>query len=206
MATLAAVLLVTGCESAGERVRLAKENQQLRDDRARLERTLTQRDGSLVQLRDQLTRLQQLGPDRPFAAFAPVRIEIASLSGGADFDGKPGHDGVRLYIRPIDADGDVVKVPGRIRVQLLDESELGKPRLLGLYVFDKLDDLRRMWHGKFLTQHFTVDCPFPPGTALPASRSVTATLEFSDYLSGAVLAATKRLSLELPDRGPAPSP
>ena len=71
--------------------------------------------------------------------FAPVRAEIVSRSGGGNYDGLPGDDGVTVYLRLLDAEGDAVKVPGRITVQLLDNERLGAPRLLGLYRFDDVD-------------------------------------------------------------------
>ena len=197
-AGLCGLLLTAGCDAPGERVRLANENQQLRGQNTRLSREVAQRDGTITQLNRQLRNLRQLGPERPIAAFAPVKLKIASLSRGTDYDGKPGDDGVRVYLQPLDADGDPVKVPGKISIQLVDDSELGKPRLLGFYVFDGIEDLRRMWHGKFLTQHFTVDCPFPPRTKLPTSRQVNVTAEFVDYLSGATLTASKSVPISFP--------
>ena len=195
---LGGLMLAAGCDAPGERVRLANENQQLRDQNTRLTREVAQRDGSIVQLNRQLGNLRQLGPERPIALFAPVKVKIASLSRGHDYDDTPGDDGVRVYLQPLDADGDPVKVPGKISVQLVDDSELGKPRLLGYYVFDNVKELRQMWHGKFLTQHFTVDCPFPSGTKLPASRQVNVTAEFFDYLSGATLTDSKSVPISFP--------
>jgi hypothetical protein len=188
-----------GCASAGERAKLTTENIELREQNQRLQRELRGSEASLARVNEQLKVLRQLGPDRPVDVFAPVKIEIASLSGGVDEDKIPGIDGVKLYIQPRDVDGDVVKTPGRIRVQLLDNSALGKPRVLGVYQFNDLEDLRNMWHGKFLTQHFSVYCPFPSGTTLPPTGEVTATVEFLDLLTGVTHTETKLLPL-LPRR------
>ena len=118
---------------------------------------------------------------------------------GADYDGKPGDDGVTVYLRPRDADGHVVKVPGRITVQLLDNTDLGSPRPLGLYVFADPSELRKLWHGRFATQHYTLKCPFPPGTKLPDARRVTVSAEFVDYLTGATLTAVEEVPVSLTD-------
>ncbi|UCC28868.1 MAG: hypothetical protein JSU86_11775, partial [Phycisphaerales bacterium] len=111
---------VPACRSPGEWARLIKERDALRDDKERLERVVAQRDGTAARLHEQIENLQSFGPEHPADLFAPATIEIASLSGGADYDGQPGDDGVTVYLRPRDADGDVVKVPGRITIQLLD--------------------------------------------------------------------------------------
>ena len=130
--------------------------------------------------------------------FAPVKLEIASLSGGADYDGKPGDDGVNVYLRLHDADGDAVKVPGRIKVQVVDNSNLHSPRVIGLYPFDDPGEVRKTWHGKFGTQHFSLKCPFPTGMLLPASRTLLVSAEFVDLLSGTTLTASQEVKFAVP--------
>ena len=191
-------LSLTGCGPNQQAIKTAGENEALRQQNAGLQRSVLERDASVAQLRKQVTDLQALGPDRPVAMFAPVKLEIASLSGGADDDGKPGDDGINVYLRPKDADGDVVKVPGRMKVQLIDNSNLAAPRLIGVYAFDNLDEVRRTWHGKFGTQHFTLKCPFPGGVALPASRTLVVSAEFVDFLSGATLTASQEVKFAAP--------
>lgn len=193
------LLAVPACFSPGQRAALVKQRDTLRRDKARLDRTVAQRDGTIASLRRQIEDLQRLGPDRPVGLFAPVSLEIAGLSGGADYDDKPGDDGVTVYLRPFDADGDVVKVPGRITIQLLDNTNLASPRVLGVFVFDDLDQLRRFWHGRFATQHFTLKCPFPAGAKLPDTRRVTISAEFLDFLTGATLTAVKEVSITVPN-------
>ena len=98
-----------------------------------------------------------------------------------------------------DKDGDVIKLPGRIKVQLLDNTDLSKPRLVGLYEFSSPDELRDSWYGKFGTQHYTLKCPFAPGTKLPDSRRLNLTVEFVDYLTGSTLTATEEVAISLVD-------
>jgi len=186
-----------GCVSPGERAKTIKENEALRRDNERLSRAVQQRDASVANLKRQIESLQRLGANRPVALFAPVRIEIASLSGGADYDDKPGDDGITVYVRPRDADGDAVKVPGTIRVQLLDNSNLGSPRVIGVYVFDDYQKNRKSWHGKLGTQHYSLKCPFPPGIELPATRKVLVSVAFMDVLSGATLTTDKEVDFRV---------
>ncbi len=193
-------LTLSACRSAGDWARLSRNNESLERDRQRLTDIIAQRDGQIALLHGRIENLEGFGRDRPAALFAPVKIEIASLSGGANYDGKPGDDGVTVYLRPRDANGDVVKVPGRITIQLLDNANLAAPRLLGLRVFDDPDQLGELWHGRFSTNHFTLKCPFPPGTKLPATRRVTVNAEFVDYLTGATLTAVKEVLISYPDQ------
>jgi len=186
-----------GCMSGAERGRILKDNDALRRDKARLERTVAERDATIASLEQQTITLKRFGPDRKADLFAPVKLEIASLSGGANYDGKPGDDGITVYLRPRDADGDVVKVPGRMKVQLVDNTDIGSPRVLGVYEFEDLNEVRKIWHGKFATQHFTLKCPFPAGVQLPKSRRVLISAEFLDLLSGATLTASKEVAFSV---------
>ncbi len=197
---LIGVMLValSACRSPGQWARLTKNNDALRRDNERMQRIVAQRDGTIARLHRQIEQLEGFGPGRPAGLFAPVKIEIASLSGGAEYDDKPGDDGVTVYIRPRDAEGDVVKVPGRFTIQLIDNTNLASPRRLGLYVFDDPGELGKLWHGKFATNHYTLRCPFPPGAKLPATRRVTVQAEFVDYLTGATLTAVKEVRLLFP--------
>jgi len=185
--------------SGAERGRILKDNDALRRDKERLERTVAERDATIASLQQQTITLRGFGPDRKADLFAPVKLEIASQSGGAEYDDKPGDDGVTVYLRPRDADGDVVKVPGRMKVQLVDNTDIGSPRVLGVYAFEDLNEVRKTWHGKFATQHFTLKCPFPPGVELPKSRRVLVSAEFLDLLSGATLTTSKEVSFSVPE-------
>ena len=193
VAGLSALLLLgaPACVSPGERARLIKDNDLLRRETESRQRTIAQRDGTIAQLHRQIRDLQGFGPDRPVDLFAPVAIEVASRSGGADYDGKPGDDGVTIFLRLRDADGDIVKAPGWITVQLLDNTNLGAPRLLGVYRFDDVERLRKAWYGKFGTQHYSLKCPFPPEVDPP--RRVDVKVEFLDWLTGRTLTANREV-------------
>lgn len=189
---------VCGCMPHGLRARLMRENQTLREENEKLNRTVAQRDATVASLHRQIDALQSFDEDRPADLFAPTHIEIASLSGGADYDDKPGDDGVTIHLRLRDQDGDAVKVPGLIKVQLLDNADLSSPRVLGVYVFDDVEKLRRMWHQRFGTEHYTLKCPFSPGV-VPTERTIQVKVEFTDFLTGRTLTAVKEVEVHLQD-------
>ncbi len=184
--------------SPKERATLVEENDNLRRERDRLNRVVAQRDATIASQRTQIGDLKGFGSDRPVDLFAPVKLEIASRSRGADYDDKPGDDGVTVHLRPRDQDGHVVKAPGRIKIQLTDNTVLGSPRVLGLYSFDDPEQLRKLWHGRFGTQHYTLKCPLPSGVALPESRKVVVHAEFVDYLTGSTLTAVEEVAVSPP--------
>jgi len=191
--TCAVGLSLGGCLSPGQRAELIQQREALRTERDGLKRQLAQRDGTITRLQGQVTHLQGFGRERAVDLFAPTRLEILSRSGGTDRDGAPGDDVVTVYLRLRDADGDVVKSPGKITVQLLDNDDLDAPRVLGVYVLDGPDELRRAWYGSFGTHHYTLRCPLQRSVTLPISGRVQANAQFVDFLSGRTLTATATL-------------
>lgn len=184
-----------GCLSSGQRAaKLAQDNASLRRDVSRLTRVVAQREGTVSNLQRQITKLQGFNPDRPATIFAPTKIELVSLTGGANYDGVPGDDGVTVHVRLRDADGDAIKVPGKITVQLVDNSRMGSPKVLGVYVFGNPQQLRESWHGKFGTSHYTLRCPFQPNLK-PSTTKLDVRIEFIDYLTGKTLTTVKEVSV-----------
>ena len=153
--------VASSCGNPGRRAELVQQTDTLRRENQRLERLVSDRDGAIALLDRQIVNLQTFEANRPANLFAPVKLEIASLSGGADYDDRPGDDGVTVYLRPRDTDGHIVKAPGAIRVQLLDNSDLNNPRVIGVYDFTDPETIRKSWYGKFGTSHYTLKCPFP---------------------------------------------
>ncbi|MCP4247486.1 MAG: hypothetical protein GY778_10600 [bacterium] len=163
----------------------------------RLEGELLVRDGEIAQFEQQIETLQALGPDRLDGLFVVQRIELASLTGGADYDGVPGDDGVTVFLRPLDADGHVLKAAGEIIVDLLDTTVPGEPKSLARYVTNEPAELRKLWHGGFMTDHYTIRCPWAPATALPASREVDVKVTFYDFLTGRRFTAMESVKIEV---------
>jgi hypothetical protein len=183
--------LVGACRSPEQWARQVRTNDELTRRVAELEREAAACQAKLQSSEGSAARLVEMGSDRPVDLFAPVRVEIDKLTGGDNYDGAPGDDGVTVYLQPLDSDGNVVKVPGRIRVQLLDNTDLSQPRVIQVCEYSDPADLRKSWHGRFLTNHYTLKCAFPPDAQLPASGELLATVSFVDYLTGRELSAHK---------------
>lgn len=176
----------------GEEIRVLKAARD--EDQQQISRLADQ----VADLNLQVESLRRLGPERLDRLNPPVKIVLERLTGGADYDGLPGDDGVTVYIQPIDKQGHVIKAAGEIRVQLLDLANPDGQHLLGEYVLD-VDHAAEAWHGRFMTQHFTVKCPWRVGP--PGHREITIRVRFLDYLTGSELAATSVCNIAL---GPGP--
>lgn len=186
---------VAGCRTPQEWSQLVRGHEQADRERDRLARELEQSREKAKSLEEQVETLQGFEPGRPLDIFAPTSLEFARMTGGRDMDGQPGDDGVTVYLRPKDADGDVVKAPGKISVQLLDNSDLENPRLIAICRFEDPEELRRNWHGKFWTNHYSLDCPFPESVVVPKSGKLVVTVSFVDYATGKELSASQEVTV-----------
>ncbi len=191
----AAAVLGAGCNNDAALVRqLQQEADTLRRDRAECMQQLADRDAQIAVLRrriDQQPLLQNIELDDLFVV---DRIELVSRTGGADFDGQPGDDGVVVYVRPLDRAGDVLKAAGQITVQLIDLTDPGRPRSLATYVYNDPDQLAELWYGGFLTDHYTLRCEFPP--QVEPSRDVTVRVTFLEFLTGREFTASQQVTLD----------
>ena len=200
VSALLLLLASAGCEPAGDkRLRtLQQKADALEVENDRLQRQLLEGDATLDDCRTQVEVLQALGPRRLEKLFVVDRIELASRTGGADYDDVPGDDGITVYLRPLDADGHVLKAAGEITIELLDTNRPGQPRSLGLYVHNDPEQLRKLWYGAFLTNHYTIKCPWQPDVGPPTNREVTVKATFYDFVTGKRFTATKVVDVALP--------
>jgi hypothetical protein len=145
---------------------------------------------------EQIARARGLPIDTFEHLIMPVRIELERMSGGYALEGGPGHEGILLYIRPIDRDGHVVKAAGTIDVKLLELAAPADRMLIATYHFD-LETTRSLWFGRMWTHHFSVRCPWPPDR-LPGHNEITAQVVFTEVLTGAALTAHDTYEIVLP--------
>lgn len=148
------------------------------------------------QLAAEVDALSGLGPARLSKLFTVQRLRIDSLTGGADYDGRPGDDGVTVYLAPLDQDGDSIKAAGAIEVFLYDLTQPDQPRPVGHCVVDDPAEVSRAWYGGWMTNHYTIPCAWSPGVHLPASREVAVRVSFLDWLTGRTLVAAVTVHID----------
>ena len=177
--------LAGGCDDAGVTIsQLRQRNLALEKQLGQLKRDHLALQEELKGRKAQITRLQALGVRRLDLLNSATRIEIDRLSGGYDQDGRPGDEGVVVYLKPIDAEGDVIKAAGEIEIQLWDLAGTPDELLIGQYVLDARH-ARKAWYGKLLTKHYTIHCPWRDQA--PRHNEITVRVLFTDYVSGEVL-------------------
>jgi hypothetical protein len=170
----------------------AAERRALEDKVAALQRDVASRDAMIADQAARIRELQRIDPRT--AAFIPhaERIEIEAMSGTYDDnrDGRP--DGIVVYLRALDADGDVVKAGGTITVQGLDLQNPPESQVVAECALDA-EAVRKAWYGKFLTAHYTIKCPWKSGP--PTHPDLTLRVRFIDLVTGRPLEAVRQVKV-----------
>jgi hypothetical protein len=187
-------LTAAGCENTTV-VDLRREINGLNETVKGKDNQLVAQQATIGELHKQLDVARSINEDDLKRVFYPEKLEIDKLTAGADYDGKPGDDGVTVYLRPIDHDGDVLKIAGDVRIQLYDLANPPGKNFVGEY-FVPVDQVGKLWHGKLWTNHYTIKCPWPKGPPQHAEITVRAT--FVDYLTKRVVSAQAACQVKLP--------
>ncbi len=185
---------LSGCQDNTERLLAVQAKlRELGRENASLKAKLHELRLSAAEQEQLIQRLRGLGEKRLALLFTVTRIELGRYTAGADLDGKPGHDGVRVYLRPLDRDGHAIKAAGSVTVRLFDLDRQGD-NLLGTCEFP-VEKIAAHWHGGFGTYHYRFDCPWKRP---PTGREVTVRAVFTDYLTGRSFTAQKLLKVRPP--------
>lgn len=194
-AALLCLLGATGCVP-NELTVCRQENVALRETLQARDTELIARQERIDALTTRVDTLTRVGTVRAEKLIAPVRLQFAPLTGGHDYDEKPGDDGITVYLQPVDADGHVIKAAGTITVQLFDlAAPEGQQKLLEKHL--DADAARQAWYGRLLTRHFTVPCPWADGR-VPTHREITVRATFTDFLTGTPLTCQDVFTIEFP--------
>lgn len=158
----------------------------LRRENTELTQRLEQASSELADLRQsvdakdqEILKLQGFSDQRRGYLAAVQWIVLDRLTGGIDEDHDGYDDGVVVYLTPIDEDGHAVKVPGQVSIKVFDLNGT-EPLLLGDVDIDP-GELRKSWHGRFWTDHYTIRCPF---RVRPTHTPITVRAAFVDMMTG----------------------
>lgn len=182
-------------------ITLRKENQQLQGqiDQLKLQREADK--ASIAGLSRRIGTVATLEPARLEKLFTVHKVELERLTGGADLDGsKPGHEGLKVYVRLLDQHGDEIKSAGSFVVEAFDLSQQ-QPRRLGRWEFPA-EDAQENWHS-FLTRYgYVLTCPWQESP--PRSADVTVRATFTDELTGRQFTVQSVAKVDVPP-GTAPA-
>lgn len=131
------------------------------------------------------------------AVFRAEKLRIDPWqSGGLDRDSQPGDDGVSVVISPVDGQGDLVKVAGTLRVEVLDPSLPDGQRVVAQFDADPAA-ARELWFKGALGGGYLVTIPWtrpPHGDKVVIQAALTA-------VGGQELATTHLVNVAPPTAG-----
>lgn len=82
------------------------------------------------------------------------------LTGGLDEDDRPGDELLSLVLEPFDADGQTLKLPGEVTIEVSDPAADDGADNLGEWTYSA-DDVREAWHAGFIVTGFKFRLPLP---------------------------------------------
>lgn len=118
------------------------------------------------------------------------------LTGGADFDGQPGDDGICVLVEPRNRSGDFVPEPARVSIVLLDPARTGEAARLARWELDA-DTARQFLQSDSLDRGLLLRLPWQ--AALPEGNRAHL---FVRYVTadGRKIEADREIQIASPDR------
>jgi hypothetical protein len=134
-----------------------------------------------------------------FSRGADVDLKVARivlnsrLTGGYDFDGRPGDEGLLLVVEPQNAAGQYLPLPGQLEVEVTDPSRGGSEARLARWEFDASETVRAV-KKSLLGRGIHLQLPWPG--ALPRSETLLVSVRYTPP-TGESFAARREIRVDL---------
>ncbi|MFA6133603.1 MAG: hypothetical protein WC869_06255 [Phycisphaerae bacterium] len=201
-----ALSILGGCQPTVPAAKFERLNQQWLDTQQK-DRDLVRQNQELLDTigrqNTDLQTLRGLGPRRLEKLFYVTGIEIGRYSGGVALHGSEGDAAVKVYLRPVDAQGSTLKAAGDVKIQIYDLAAPTGENLIGECRFG-VDEIGKNWSNAMIGgAQFSFVCPWQ---SLPAHGEITVRAEFVDYLTGKTFSAQRVVKVRLPATMPTSAP
>ena len=192
--TFVAIAFSSGCSSpdAGA-IKTRKENQELRNKIAELERREQAHLAQIRALESKSTTVPSLPNQQLETLFTTHGIRFGRLTAVADLDPKqPGDEGLKIYVVPIDSQGQPIKAAGSFVVDAFDLAK-GDNARIGHWEYP-LNQAAQNWFGQVML--YTYVLPAPWQQQRPTGGDVTVRVTFTDALTGRKFTEQKVVKLK----------
>jgi hypothetical protein len=177
--SLMLILTLTGCGGRGNSDLLEARLREQEDSIFALQRDLKDSQQALQSAREQSAAMQKqlakssnggLLPEQSKTLFRVTGVKVNSLlTGGVDLDSKPGDELWTTVITPHDVDGETVKLPADLELELVDLNQPEDQRRVGVWKFSS-QEVRSRWYSGFAGSGFRFELPWQ---SAPASEELT---------------------------------
>ncbi|MHC4103362.1 MAG: hypothetical protein ACYSR9_00370 [Planctomycetota bacterium] len=178
----ALIHFVAGCEStATPKNSLAKQVKTLTQDKREMMRQIEKLESENKDHQKQINTLHSLPDDVKIKDIYEVQsIRITKYTNLFDKDKDGKRETLIVYIQPVDQEGDIIKVPADVHIQLLDLDK--DPVVLGKWHITP-DQLRKLWFNALMKTHYRLT--FDVADKLDSyEEPLTVMVTFTDYLTG----------------------
>lgn len=149
--------------------RLREQQQQLAEAQSRLESSARELKQARQETEGLRTKLAQTGSPGLLPEQSDMLVRVADLrinpmlTAGLDRDDGVGDDALAIQFSPVDADGELIRLPGEITITVLDPQLDGAAREVARWTFSAAES-RAHWVRGFLGTgyQFTLPWPHPP--------------------------------------------
>lgn len=173
------ILTLSGCGGRGNTDLLEARLRQQEDSIFALQRDLKDSQQALETARRQSEAMQQqmaksssggLLPEQSQALYRVTGVKVNSLlTGGVNLDNKQGDELWTTVVTPHDADGETVKLPADLVLELVDLNQPEDQRRVGIWKFNS-EEVRGHWYSGFAGSGFRFELPWQRA---PASEDLT---------------------------------
>jgi len=188
------LLAAAGCRNEVQ-TSLWQQIKSLSEEKTELSLEVQRLERENAKLTDQVKTLAAMDRDERLDVLAgPESVRIGRHSGLYDKSGAPDGtpDTLVVYLEPIDADQDVIKAPGRVRVELWNLAA-DADRQARLKRWDiPPEELRSLWGRGLLGAYYRLQLPLD-GILTSNEKELTVRIRFTDYLTGRVLTDQARI-------------
>jgi outer membrane murein-binding lipoprotein Lpp len=195
---IVASLALTGCSNTPNQanIELRKQNQQLRGQIEELNRRHDADRATIRGLQARATTMPLLPQSQLDELFTAAGLKFGMLTGGYHPNpDQPGDTMLKIYLYPIDQQGDRLKAAGSFHVELFDLA-LKSGNRIGTWDFD-LPAAKSDWYGGGLLEEYVLDCPWQ---TVPVHAKLLARVTFTDVLTQRVFTVDKEVTVEPPEK------
>jgi hypothetical protein len=190
-------LLLGGCHGHDSaNIDLRKKNQLLEARITDLQRRHDADGATIRGLQAGATTVPVLPQNELDELFTTAGLDFGRLTGGYRPDmNLPGDTMLKIYVCPIDEQGDDIKAAGSFHIELFDLA-LGATNRIGQWDFD-LQAARARWFDGGLLYTYVLDCPWQ---AAPEHAKLEMRLTFTDALTHRVFIVDKDVTVQPPGK------
>jgi hypothetical protein len=175
-------------------IELRKQNQKLSATIDDLQLRHNADEATIRGLQARATTVPILPEDELDQLFTTAGLQFGRLTGGYHPDpNSPGDTMLKIYVVPIDGQGDEIKAAGAFHVELFDPA-LGATNQIGKWDFD-LQATRGDWYGHALLYTYVLSCPWQ---TVPTHEKLQVWVTFTDQLTHRVFTVQREVTVEVP--------